>query len=217
MEENKTLNNIDDIVEEFTLTLDDIKRKNNELIFDKEEENGPHFGNTTEFTSENPQFGTLSEKANPGYNEAKETPHFAGEKPTVDALIRKVSTPSVPETIENVRDEPEKKDPAKQAEEAKEENMVAPSFFEKRAEELEQSELVKARCDQRKKDQLEEALKSKDVDQSKGHWLHDTREDESYTRGFVYLRGCTCSICGAHSAIELKMCPKCRSQMNINI
>ena len=46
------------------------------------------------------------------------------------------------------------------------------------------------------------------------HWIHDTKKDEHYLNGIVYLPGCTCSECGSHSTREKDVCPHCGSKMH---
>ena len=46
------------------------------------------------------------------------------------------------------------------------------------------------------------------------HWIHDTKKDEHYINGVVYLPGCTCSECGFHSSREKDVCPHCGKSMH---
>jgi rubrerythrin len=46
------------------------------------------------------------------------------------------------------------------------------------------------------------------------HWIHDIREDPSSVKGFVYLRTCTCSVCGYKASFEKPFCPHCKAVMN---
>ena len=46
------------------------------------------------------------------------------------------------------------------------------------------------------------------------NWIHDTKKDEHYLNGIVYLPGCTCSECGFHSTREKDVCPHCGSKMH---
>ena len=46
------------------------------------------------------------------------------------------------------------------------------------------------------------------------HWIHDTKKDEHYINGVIYLPGCTCSECGFHSSREKDVCPHCGKSMH---
>lgn len=47
------------------------------------------------------------------------------------------------------------------------------------------------------------------------HWIHDTKKDDHYMNGIVYLPSCTCSSCGFHSSREKEYCPHCGEKMNV--
>lgn len=46
-----------------------------------------------------------------------------------------------------------------------------------------------------------------------GHWIHDTKEAPDYIGGVVYLRSCSCSICGEHRGFPAPKCPYCGAIM----
>lgn len=41
------------------------------------------------------------------------------------------------------------------------------------------------------------------------HWIHHTRNDETYWGGVIYLPECDCSECGFTVTRERKRCPHC--------
>ena len=46
-----------------------------------------------------------------------------------------------------------------------------------------------------------------------GHWIHDTKEASDYVGGIVYLRSCTCSVCGEHKSFPTPTCTYCGAIM----
>ena len=47
-----------------------------------------------------------------------------------------------------------------------------------------------------------------------GHWIHDKKEAPEYVNGFVYLRSCTCSVCGEHRPYPIGHCTYCGAVMD---
>lgn len=45
-------------------------------------------------------------------------------------------------------------------------------------------------------------------------WIHDKIPNESFIRGYMILKSCTCGICGYHANVEKDVCPNCNTVMN---